>query len=163
MFLDFKKNHGLNIKIARFHNIFGPNGTWQGGKEKAPAAIIRKVLQATDHIEIWGDGKQTRSFLFIDDCLDAIQSLMYNEFSGPVNIGSEEMVSIDELARMAIKIADRPDLQIKHIDGPVGVRGRCSDNRLIEEKLGWAPKLSLYQGMKLTHNWIKEQLRSTNG
>ena len=88
---------------------------------------------------------------------------MYNEFSGPVNIGSEEMVSIDELARMAIKIADRPDLQIKHIDGPVGVRGRCSDNRLIEEKLGWAPKLSLYQGMKLTHNWIKEQLRSTNG
>ena len=163
MFLAFKKNHGLNIKIARFHNIFGPNGTWQGGKEKAPAAIIRKVLQATDHIEIWGDGKQTRSFLFIDDCLDAIQSLMYNEFSGPVNIGSEEMVSIDELARMAIKIADRPDLQIKHIDGPVGVRGRCSDNRLIEEKLGWAPKLSLYQGMKLTHNWIKEQLRSTNG
>jgi len=162
LYLAYKKNYGLNVKIARFHNIFGPNGTWQGGKEKAPAAIIRKVLQAEDHIEIWGDGQQTRSFLYIDDCLDAIQSLMYNEFSGPVNIGSEEMVSIDELARMAIKIADRPDLQIKHIDGPVGVRGRCSDNRLIEAKLGWAPKLSLYRGMELTHGWIKEQLRSTN-
>lgn len=158
MFMAFQRNHKLNIKIARFHNIFGPFGTWQGGREKAPAAMIRKVLESKDGtMEMWGDGKQTRSFLYIDDCLDAIQNLMYNEFNGPVNIGSEEMVTIDELAEMAMHIAQKT-LEIKHIDGPTGVRGRCSDNKLIRSKLGWSPKLSLYQGMEKTHNWIKEQI-----
>ena len=159
MFLAFKRNYGLNIKIARFHNIFGPYGTYDGGREKAPAALIRKVLMANDHIDVWGDGQQTRSFLFIEDCLDAMMKLMYNDkFSGPINIGSEEMVTIDELARMAIKIADRPELQIKHISGPTGVRGRCSDNRLIEAQLDWKPKFNLFRGMEITASWIKDQV-----
>jgi nucleoside-diphosphate-sugar epimerase len=159
MFLAFSRNYKLNVKIARFHNIFGPHGTFDGGREKAPAAMIRKVLSAEDHIDVWGDGKQTRSFLYIEDCLDALLQLTYNDrFSGPVNIGSEEMVTIDELARLAIRIADRPELQIRHIDGPMGVRGRCSDNLLILDKLGWEPKFSLDKGMRLTAAWIRSQM-----
>jgi nucleoside-diphosphate-sugar epimerase len=160
LYLSFHRNYGLNVKIARFHNIFGPEGTWTGGKEKAPAAISRKVAEATDGgvIEMWGDGKQTRSFLFIDECLDGIKKLMDStDFRGPVNIGSEEMVTINQLAKMAMKIAGKK-LTIQHIDGPLGVRGRKSDNTLIREKLGWEPSQPLFVGLEKTYTWIEKQV-----
>lgn len=159
LYLAFHRNYNLNIRIARFHNIFGPEGTWFGGREKSPAAICRKVIEAKDNtsIDIWGDGLQTRSFLFIDDCLTAIRKLMDSEdFIGPVNIGSEEMVTINQLAQMTMKIANK-NLKINHIPGPLGVRGRNSDNRLIKEKLNWEPLLRLEEGMKKTYLWIREQ------
>ncbi|HID37892.1 MAG TPA: NAD-dependent epimerase/dehydratase family protein [Calditrichaeota bacterium] len=163
LYLAFQRNYGLEVKIARFHNIFGPEGTWTGGREKAPAALCRKVAEAEDggEIEMWGDGKQTRSFLYIDECLEGVRRLMESDFSGPVNIGSEEMVSINELARIIMEIAGK-NLTIKHIPGPLGVRGRNSDNRLIKEKLGWEPTQPLKMGMAITYRWIEEQVRKAN-
>ncbi|HUI30646.1 MAG TPA: NAD-dependent epimerase/dehydratase family protein [Candidatus Acidoferrales bacterium] len=159
VYLAFHRNYGLNVRIARFHNIFGPEGTWNGGREKAPAAMCRKVAETEDgsEIEIWGDGKQTRSFLYIDECLDALRRLMDAEFPGPVNIGSEEMVSVDQLAEMVMDIASKK-LSIRHVSGPLGVRGRNSDNRLIYEKLHWKPKQSLRSGLEKTYPWIKKQV-----
>ncbi len=162
LFLSFNRNYGLKVRIARFHNIFGPEGTWKGGKEKAPAAMCRKVGEAKDKgiIEMWGDGKQTRSFLYIDECLEGVRRLMDSDFTGPVNIGSEEMVSINELAKMVMKIA-RKKLKIEHIKGPQGVRGRKSDNKLIQEKLKWKPTQPLHRGMEKTYAWINEQVRKS--
>ena len=159
MYLSHNRNYGLPVRIARFHNIFGPEGTWRGGKEKAPAALCRKVAEAKDKggIEIWGDGKQTRSFLYIDECLDGIRKLMNSDFTGPVNIGSEEMVSINKLAEMVMKIAGKK-LKIKHIKGPLGVRGRNSDNKLIFTKLHWKPSKPLEDGLKKTYDWINSQI-----
>jgi GDP-D-mannose 3', 5'-epimerase len=164
LYLAYLRNYGIQVRIARFHNIFGPEGTWKGGREKAPAAICRKVAEAPQggEIEIWGDGKQTRSFLYIDECLDGVSRLMDSDFTGPVNLGSEEMVAINELACMAMEIAGK-DLRIKHISGPLGVRGRNSDNRLIRGKLGWAPSRPLREGLEKTYRWIEAQVRSTTG
>lgn len=162
LYLAFSKNYGLNVRIARFHNIFGPQGTWEGGREKAPAAFCRKIAEANDGdtIEMWGDGEQTRSFLYIDECLEGVRRLMENDdFIGPVNIGSEEMVTINELASMIADIAGK-NINIKHIDGPLGVRGRNSDNDLIYEKLGWKPNKKLYDGLKETYIWIEEQVKN---
>ena len=156
LYFSFFRNYKLNVKVARFHNIFGPFGTWTGGKEKAPAAMCRKVAEAEEggEIEIWGDGKQTRSFLYIDECLEGVRRLMDSEtFHGPVNIGSEEMVTINHLAEIVMQVANKK-LSIKHIDGPLGVRGRNSDNKLIKEKLGWAPSKSLREGIAKTYAWI---------
>ena len=163
LYLTFYKNYGLNIRIARFHNIFGPEGTWEGGKEKAPAALCRKVAQAQDgdSFEVWGDGKQTRSFLYIDECLEATRRLMMSDFMGPVNIGSEEMISINGLAQMIIIISGK-NLTIKNIEGPLGVRGRNSDNKLYREKIGWEPSQPLKVGIEKTYNWIKEQVKLKN-
>ena len=150
----------MEVKIARYHNIFGPEGTWTGGREKSPAAICRKVALACDggEIEIWGDGKQTRSFLYIDECLEGTIRLMRSNFSGPFNIGSEEMVTINKLAEIVMKIANKK-LSIRHIDGPLGVRGRNSDNKLVEQKLGWKPSKPLKDGLKTTYDWIEEQIK----
>ncbi|MGZ4090908.1 MAG: NAD-dependent epimerase/dehydratase family protein, partial [Bacteroidia bacterium] len=153
------RNYGLNIRIARFHNIFGPEGTWTGGKEKAPAAVCRKVAEApvNGSIEIWGDGMQTRSFLYIDECIEAVQRLMRSDFTGPVNIGSDEMISINDLAKMVMGIANKP-LTINNIPGPLGVKGRNSDNNLIYKELGWKPSRPLKDGITLTYNWVKQQV-----
>ena len=160
LYLAYSRNYGLEVHIARFHNIFGPEGTWQGGREKAPAAICRKVAEAPDggEIEIWGDGKQTRSFLYIDECLEGVRRLMESSFAGPVNIGSEEMVTINRLAEMAMTIAKKK-LRIKHIPGPLGVRGRNSDNSLIAEKLGWSSSRSLGEGLAATYKWVDSQVK----
>lgn len=163
LYFSYKRNYGMNVKVARFHNIFGPYGTWQGGKEKAPAAICRKIAEAKDggEIEIWGDGKQTRSFLYIDECLVGIRRLMESKtFDGPVNIGSEEMVTINQLAQYVMQIAGKK-LTIKHVDGPLGVRGRNSDNKLIKEKLSWTPSQPLIEGIAKTYVWIKEQVEKS--
>jgi len=161
LFLAYNRNYKLNVRIARFHNIFGPLGAWNNGKEKSPAAICRKVAQARDggEIEIWGDGQQTRSFLYIDECLEAVRRLMNSEFMGPVNIGSDEMVTINKLADIASEVAGKK-LVKKHIPGPLGVRGRNSDNNLIKEKLNWAPTQPLKQGIEQTYRWISEQLKN---
>jgi GDP-D-mannose 3', 5'-epimerase len=160
LYLAYQRNYGIQVRVARFHNIFGPQGTWIGGKEKAPAAMCRKVAEVEDggYIEVWGDGKQTRSFLYIDECLEAVRRLMDSEFSGPVNIGSEEMISINDFAKMAIDISGKK-VSIKNITGPQGVRGRNSDNKLIEEKLGWKPNLPLREGMEKTYKWISNQVK----
>jgi nucleoside-diphosphate-sugar epimerase len=160
LYLSAARNKGLDVRIARFHNIFGPEGTWQGGREKAPAAISRKIAMAkqNDEIEIWGDGKQTRSFLYIDDCIEGILRLMNSKFSGPVNIGSEEMVSINQLTQIIADIAKK-NIKIKNIPGPEGVRGRNSDNKLINKKLRWKPTYPLKKGLKKTYKWIEEQIR----
>jgi len=162
MWESYARNHGLNVKIARFHNIMGPEGAWGNGGEKSPAAMCRKVAETEEGsaIEVWGDGEQTRSFLYIDECLEGVRRLMASDFSGPVNIGSDEMVSINQLVEMVKEIADKPRIKIKHIEGPLGVRGRNSDNRLIKEKLGWAPDYSLMEGLKKTYPWIEEQVDS---
>ena len=159
LFLAFSRNYGLNVRIARFHNIYGPEGTWRGGKEKAPAAICRKVAEAKDgeEIEIWGDGEQTRSFLYIDECVEGIQRLVESDFTGPVNIGSDEMVTINQLVDIAIQIEGK-NLVKKYVPGPLGVRGRNSDNRLIKEKLKWKPIYSLDRGIANTYRWIKSQI-----
>ena len=160
LYLSFYRNHHMDVRIARFHNIFGPEGSWNDGREKAPAAFCRKVAEAPDggEIKMWGDGKQTRSFLYIDECLEAVMRLMKSNFIGPINIGSEEMVTINELAEMVMNIADKK-LHIKHIPGPLGVRGRNSDNQLIRDKLGWEPKYPLRNGLKKTYLWIKKQIK----
>jgi nucleoside-diphosphate-sugar epimerase len=159
LFLSYYRNYGLEVRIARFHNIFGPEGTWTGGREKAPAAMCRKVAEAPDggQIEMWGDGKQTRSFLYIDECLEGVRRLVQSNFTGPVNIGSEEMVTINGLAEMVMDIAGKK-LRINHISGPLGVRGRNSDNRLIRQKLNWEPAMKLKEGIRHTYTWIKEQV-----
>jgi GDP-D-mannose 3', 5'-epimerase len=157
----YARNHGMEVRIARYHNIFGPLGTWTGGREKAPAAVCRKVAEADDggEIEIWGDGRQTRSFLYIDECLEGTLRLTRSDQSGPFNIGSEEMVTINQLAAMAMEIAGKK-LRLKHIPGPLGVRGRNSDNRLISQSLGWAPSRPLREGMQKTFAWIEQQVRT---
>jgi nucleoside-diphosphate-sugar epimerase len=176
LYLAYQRNYGLNVRIARFHNIFGPLGTWQGGKEKAPAAMCRKAAEVSSdksEIEVWGDGQQTRSFLYIDDCVEAILRFMRQDsFMGPVNIGSEEMVTINELAEMAINLSGKStkivnlmgeDFQRKYgFKCPVGVRGRNSDNRLYREKMGWEVSMPLIDGMRKTYAWIKEQVESKN-
>jgi GDP-D-mannose 3',5'-epimerase len=180
LFLAFNRNYGLDVRVARFHNIFGPQGTWIGGKEKAPAAMCRKAAEVNDwdktpsqprpeyEIEVWGDGQQTRSFLYVDECVEAVLRLMESDFKGPVNIGSEEMVTINDLAQMAIDISNK-DIKIKNLGGqdfldkygfncPVGVRGRNSDNKLFKEKVGWEVSQPLRVGMEKTYSWIKEQV-----
>ena len=163
LYLAFHRNYGMEVRIVRYHNIFGPEGTWTGGREKAPAALCRKVAVAPDsgEIEMWGDGKQTRSFLYIDECVEGTLRLMRSDWTGPVNIGSEEMVTIHQLARMIIDISGKK-LTVKNISGPQGVRGRNSDNRLIKEKLGWAPSYPLKKGLEKTYAWIKEQVESVD-
>lgn len=159
LFEAFARNKKMEVHIARFHNIFGPEGTWQGGREKAPAALCRKIAMAKDgeSIEIWGDGEQTRSFLYIDECIEGISKLMNSNFAGPVNIGSEEMVTINRLAEIIMDIAGKK-INMKHITGPLGVRGRNSDNRLIQERLSWKPSKSLKIGLEKTYNWILKQV-----
>lgn len=160
LYLAYRKNYDMDTKIVRYHNIFGPEGTWRGGKEKAPAAICRKVAQATNgtSIPIWGDGKQTRSFLYIDECIDGTLKLMRSKkFYGPVNIGSEEMVTINDLSKIIINVSGKT-LSIQHINGPTGVRGRNSDNTLIRKKLLWEPSKPLYYGIKKTFQWISNQV-----
>lgn len=159
LYLAYNRNHGMECRVARYHNIFGPQGTWQGGKEKAPAAICRKVADAPDggEIEIWGDGTQTRSFLYIDECVEGTIRLLRSDFEGPVNIGSDEMVSINQLVDTVARIAGKSIVK-NHIDGPLGVRGRNSDNRLIKEKLAWAPCCSLKDGLEPTYAWIAKQV-----
>jgi len=158
LYLTYNRNHNIPVRIARYHNIFGPQGTWEGGREKAPAAICRKVAEANDgdSIEVWGDGEQTRSFLLVDECVEATYRLMQSDFMGPVNIGSEEMVSINQLVDTAARVAGKT-INKNHIDGPLGVRGRNSNNDLIREKLGWDYTLTLEEGIRRTYNWIKEQ------
>ena len=159
LYLAYNRNYGIPVRIARYHNIFGPEGTWDGGREKAPAAICRKVAYAEqdEAIEVWGDGEQTRSFLYIDECIEATRRLMESDFLGPVNIGSEEMVTINQLVDTAAKVAGKK-IHKKHIDGPLGVRGRNSDNTLIREKLGWDYSMTLEEGIRTTYNWIVEQI-----
>ena len=163
LYLAFNRNYGLDVRIARFHNIFGPQGTWKGGKEKAPAAMCRKVSEVKDggEIEVWGDGKQTRSFLYIDDCLEAIlRFVRQNNFLGPVNIGSEEMITINDFAQMVINISGK-DVRIKNIDVPqIGVRGRNSDNRLYRKHMNWEVSKPLIEGMKETFEWINSEVEN---
>ena len=169
LFLAFNRNYGLDVRVARFHNIFGPMGTWVGGKEKAPAAMCRKVAEGQTEIEVWGDGQQTRSFLYVDECVESVLRLMESDFLGPVNIGSEEMVTINDLAKMAIEISGK-NINIKNIEGfefkqkygfncPVGVRGRNSDNKLFREKINWESSQPLKEGMIKTYKWINEQVK----
>jgi GDP-D-mannose 3',5'-epimerase len=162
LYLSYMRNYGVQVRIARFHNIFGPDGTWDGGKEKAPAALCRKVAQAPERgeIEIWGDGKQTRSFLYVDECVEGVRRLMESDFTGPVNIGSEEMVTINQLAELVMDVAGK-ELGIHHIKGPLGVRGRNSDNKLIFEKLGWRPNRPLREGLEKTYAWVANQVEMT--
>ncbi len=161
LYLAYQRNRGITARIARFHNIFGPEGTWTGGREKAPAAMCRKVAETPDGgaIEVWGDGKQTRTFLYIDECIEGVRRLVQSDFSGPVNIGSDELISINDLARMAATIAGKK-IRIKNIPGPLGVRGRSSDNTLIRETIGWAPSQPLRAGMEKTYTWIAAQVAS---
>ncbi|MDW7973173.1 MAG: NAD-dependent epimerase/dehydratase family protein [Thermodesulfovibrio sp.] len=162
LYLAYHRNYGMEVRIARYHNIFGPEGTWRGGREKAPAALCRKVavakLTGKDYIEIWGDGKQTRSFLYVDECVDGTLRLMRSNWTGPVNIGSEEMVSINRLAEIIMEIAG-VKLKIVHVPGPTGVRGRNSDNTLIRKMLNWAPSMSLIEGLRITYQWVEDQVR----
>ena len=171
LYMAFARNYGLNVRIGRFHNIFGPDGTWDGGKEKAPAAMCRKAILAEDNssLEVWGDGLQTRSFLYIDECIEAVQRLMESDFTDPVNIGSEEMVQINELAQIAINLSGK-NITINNLQGedfegkygfpvPEGVRGRNSDNKLFRKEIGWEPNYPLSKGMESTFKWIKSQAK----
>jgi nucleoside-diphosphate-sugar epimerase len=159
LYLAYRRNTGIDVRIARFHNVFGPEGAWEGGREKAPAALCRKIAEAPygGTVEIWGDGRQTRSFLYIDECLEGVRRLMGSDLRGPVNIGSEEKVTIDQLALMIMRIAGKT-LHLRHVHGPLGVRGRTSDNRLIQKTLGWAPGQPLERGLKTTYCWIANQV-----
>lgn len=161
LYLSAKRNYGLNVKIARFHNVYGPLGVFNNGKEKAPAALCRKVAEALDgsQIDIWGSGEQTRSFLYIQDCLDGIRKLMMSDFTGPVNLGSEEKISLNDFAKLIIQISGKK-LTIKNVEGPVGVNGRTSDNTLASNKLHWQPKFSLKEGITQTFNWVNTQVKS---
>ena len=174
MYNAFHRNKGLDIRIARFHNIFGPEGAWTGGREKAPAALARKVAEAKHglslemwengrqhnlpYIEIWGDGKQTRSFLYVDECIEGVERLIQSDIREPINIGSDEMVTINDLVRMVIEISGVHRAAINHVSGPQGVRGRNSDNRIIKEKIGWAPSRPLREGMEKTYLWVEQQV-----
>jgi len=161
----FAADFGLDTRIVRFHNIFGPNGTWDGGREKAPAAICRKVAQAEDGgtIDIWGDGLQTRSFCYIDDCVEGIYRLMNSGYQLPLNLGTDRMVTINELADIIIAASGKPGLTLSHVDGPQGVRGRNSDNDRLREVLGWEPQTSLEDGLDTTYWWIEKQVRAAEG
>ena len=161
LYLAFHRNHGTEVRIARYHNIFGPQGAWCDGREKAPAAMCRKVAETPDNgeIEMWGDGNQTRSFLYIDECLEGSLRLLRSDWTGPVNVGSEEMVTINQLAQIVMEIAGKKQ-SIKHVRGPLGVRGRNSDNRLIQEKLAWKPSLPLVEGLRKTYAWIEAQVKA---
>jgi nucleoside-diphosphate-sugar epimerase len=163
LYLAYARNHGMTVRVARYHNIFGPEGSWNDGREKAPAALCRKVAMAKsgDAIDIWGAGDQTRSFLYIDQCLEGSIRLMRSDFQGPVNIGSDEMVSINQLVDIIADIAGK-DILKNNIPGPTGVRGRNSDNRLIEEKLGWKPHMPLREGLEPTYEWINGQVTRQN-
>ncbi len=163
LYLSYNRNFGLNCSIARYHNIFGEKGVFTGGKEKAPAALCRKVAIAEDggKIEVWGDGKQTRSFLHVNECIEGTQRLLRGNFNGPINIGSEEMISINDLAKLIISISGK-SLTIENIEGPEGVRGRNSDNKLIKSKLGWAPSLPLIEGLRCTYEWIAMEIFTKN-
>ncbi len=162
LYFAYHRNFGVQVRVARFHNIFGPLGTWRGGKEKSPAALCRKIAETPDggEIEIWGDGKQTRSFLIVEECVEGIRRLVESDFSGPVNIGSEEMVTINKLAEIIMDVAGKR-VRVKHVPGPLGVRGRNSDNKLIREKLGWEPKMPLHAGLASTYAWIARQVAQT--
>lgn len=164
LYLTYARNHGLSVRIARYHNIFGPEGSWNDGREKAPAALCRKVAMAEQggEIEIWGDGLQTRSFLYIDECIEGSLRLMRSGFQGPVNIGSEEMVSITGFAHMIMDVAGKP-VRLRYVDGPTGVRGRNSDNRLIYERLGWKPSMRLEDGLRRTYTWVDTQVKAGRG
>lgn len=164
LYLAYQRNYGMQVRVARYHNIFGPEGSWNDGREKAPAAMCRKVAEtaAGGSIEMWGDGEQTRSFMYVDECLEATTRLTRSNFTGPVNIGSEEMVTINQLARMAMEIAGK-DLTIEHIPGPLGVRGRNSHNDLYEKELGWRPSQKLIDGMRKTYPWIATQVEKARG
>src|SRR5690606_32765692 len=157
LYLAYARNYGMEVRIARYHNIFGPEGAWKGGREKAPAALCRKVAIAPEggEIEIWGDGKQTRSFLYIDECIEGTLRLMRSDFTGPVNIGSDEMIAINDFAKMIIEISGKR-LSIRNVPGPEGVRGRNSDNALIRKRLGWAPQMPLREGIGRTYAWISD-------
>ena len=161
LYLAYRRNYGVNTFVARYHNIFGPYGTWTGGREKAPAAICRKVAMAASgsEVEVWGDGEQTRSFLYIDECLEGTTRLIRSHFSGPVNIGSEEMVTINQLVDLVSDIAGKLIIK-RHVSGPQGVRGRNSDNRLIQQQLHWKPSLPLRSGLEMTYSWVEAQVRS---
>ena len=162
LYLSYSRNHGIPVRIARYHNIFGPEGTWDGGREKAPAAICRKVAYLPESggaIEVWGDGLQTRSFLFIDECIEATRRLMDSDFIGPVNIGSEEMVTINKLVEIAGRVAGKEVRKMHKLDAPLGVRGRNSNNDLIREKLGWDYSQTLEEGIRITYNWIEGQTK----
>lgn len=163
MYFSYRRNYDLNVKIARFHNIYGNESAWNNGKEKAPAALCRKVAEIENGgtVEIWGDGKQTRSFLYIEDCLDGITKLIRSDLTGPYNIGSEEMISINDFAKLIAGIAKK-EINIKNIDGPLGVRGRNSDNRKISSELGWQPKYSLEQGIKMLYEWVEKEVGKIN-
>lgn len=163
LYMAYMRNRGVQVRVARFHNIFGPEGTWRGGREKAPAALCRKVAEVKDggEIEIWGDGKQTRSFLYIDECIEAVRRQVKSDVVGPLNIGSEEMITINRLAELIMDIAGKK-LSVRHICGPLGVRGRNSDNRLIRDQLGWAPSRPIHEGLRKTYAWIAEQVASAN-
>ena len=161
LFFAYHRNYGIDIRVARYHNIFGPEGTWEGGREKSPAAICRKVAYLPETggaIEVWGDGLQTRSFLYIDECVEATRRMMESEFIGPVNIGSEEMVTINQLVETAAKVSGKVVQKVYKLDAPLGVRGRNSNNDLIREKLGWDYSQTLEEGIRKTYNWIKEQM-----
>ena len=158
VFMAFAKNYGIRARIARFHNIFGPLGSWKDGKEKAPAAMCRKVAQSTGEVEVWGPGVQTRSFLFIEECIEGIHRIMESDCNFPLNLGSERMISINDLALLVARIADK-DITIKNIPGPMGVMGRNSHNKLIKETIGWAPGDNLEYGLEKTYAWISEQLK----
>jgi GDP-D-mannose 3',5'-epimerase len=161
LYMSYKRNFGIEPRIARFHNVYGVEGTWEGGREKAPAAMCRKIAQTPEggSIDMFGDGKQTRSFLYVDECVEGILRLTHSDFTGPVNIGSEEMISINDFAYMIMGIAGKK-LTINHIPGPLGVRGRSSDNRLIRQHLNWEPNSPLVDGITKTYHWINEQVTS---
>jgi GDP-D-mannose 3',5'-epimerase len=160
LYMAFARNYGMDVRIARYHNIYGPEGTWDGGREKAPAAFCRKVAMAPDggEIECWGDGTATRSFLYVDECVEGTLRLTRSDWQGPVNIGSAEMITVKGLAQLVMEVAEK-NQSIRHIDGPIGVAGRNSDNRLIMERLGWAPKQSLRDGIVKTYTWIEQQVK----
>ncbi len=162
LYLAHARDYGIDVRIARLHNVFGPEGSWCDGREKVPAALCRKIAEAPrgGSIEVWGDGVQTRSFLFVDECIEALRRFMRSDFAGPMNVGSEEMVSINSLAAMIMELADKP-LDIVHVPGPEGVRGRNSHNRLIRERLGWAPSRPLREGLVPTYRWIASQVEAS--
>jgi len=160
LYFAYHRNYGIPVRVARYHNIFGPEGTWEGGREKSPAAMCRKVAELPDNggeIEVWGDGEQTRSFLYVDECVEATYRLVQSDFMGPVNIGSEEMVTINQLVDTAAKVAGKTVTK-KHIDGPLGVRGRNSNNDVIRKELGWDYSMTLEEGIRKTYNWINSQV-----
>jgi len=161
LYFSYARNYGMHVRVARYHNVYGPEGTWRGGKEKAPAAICRKVAESNGVIEVWGDGNQTRSFLYIDECIEATRRFMASDFAGPVNIGSNEMVSINKLVEIAQAVSGK-SVTIRHIDGPLGVRGRTSDNTVISEKLGWSPHYPLQTGMAQLYAWVSQQVSLQN-